>query len=341
MSELTDRQRQILRAIVLEYVVGAEPVPSELIASKYGLGVRSATIRNEVKEITEIGFLSQPHKSAGRVPSDLGYRFFVDNLTSSVDPRSSDRQSIRNAIDEDEPLRELLKSTTKTLSRLTHLLCTAALVRNGDVKVRQVLISGLGPGRALLVMVLENGLAENRFLGIPATATIEHIGDANQILADHITGKNLRTLLVHEMPTVPNPLVSQVVTGVWQAIRELAEELTRLQVVSDGEEFILAQPEFQRDSDAMAMVLQALEQGTDLHQAVADTKQGHVTIGSEHESAPLQSLSILREVFFVGTDEAGTLAIVGPTRLDYERNRMLLRLAAEQLSMAVTNALRA
>lgn len=340
MSELTDRQRQILRAIVLEYVVAAEPVPSELIASKYGLGVRSATIRNEVKEITDIGFLSQPHKSAGRVPSDQGYRFFVDNLSATLDPRSSDRQSIRNAIDEDEPLRELLKSTTKALSRMTHLLCTAALVRNGDVRVRQVLISGLGPGRALLVLVLENGLAENRFLGIPATATIEHIGEANQVLADHITGKNLRTLLVHELPTIPNPQVGQVVNVVGQAIRDLAEELTRLQVVSDGEEFVLAQPEFQRDTDAMAKVLHAIEQGTDLHQAVADTKQGQVTIGTEHDSAPLHSLSILREVFFVGTDEAGTLAIVGPTRLDYDRNRMLLRLAAEQLSMAITSALR-
>jgi len=315
-------------------------VPSELIASKYGLGVRSATIRNEVKEITDIGFLSQPHKSAGRVPSDQGYRFFVDNLSATLDPRSSDRQSIRNAIDEDEPLRELLKSTTKALSRMTHLLCTAALVRNGDVRVRQVLISGLGPGRALLVLVLENGLAENRFLGIPATATIEHIGEANQVLADHITGKNLRTLLVHELPAIPNPQVGQVVKVVGQAIRDLAEELTRLQVVSDGEEFVLAQPEFQRDTDAMAKVLHAIEQGTDLHQAVADTKQGQVTIGTEHDSAPLHSLSILREVFFVGTDEAGTLAIVGPTRLDYDRNRMLLRLAAEQLSMAITSALR-
>src|SRR5262249_7501717 len=126
MEGLGPRKEQILRAVIVEYVTAAEPVPSELIATKYELGVRNANVRTELAEIPDLGLLDQPHPSAGRVPSDRGYRYYVDRLVVHQPPDKSSEQRIHDAADSEDTLRELLTESTKALSRLTHLLSAAA-----------------------------------------------------------------------------------------------------------------------------------------------------------------------------------------------------------------------
>src|SRR5437588_11331692 len=133
MSELEPRKQSILRAVVFEYVTTAEPVGSELLTQKYNLGVKSATIRNELADLAEQGYLEQPHTSAGRIPSDQGYRYFVDNLIVPRDPESSSKQRVRDAAEDGEALLTMLRETTRALSRLTHLLNAATLVRDASV----------------------------------------------------------------------------------------------------------------------------------------------------------------------------------------------------------------
>src|SRR5690349_17253991 len=122
MEPLSDRKEQILRAVIIEYVSGAEPVPSDLIATKYELGVKSATVRNELLEMSDMGLLEQPHTSAGRVPSDQGYRYFVDRLIVGAPLEKEKRQRVKQATEEEDTLQQILRHTTKALSRLTHLL---------------------------------------------------------------------------------------------------------------------------------------------------------------------------------------------------------------------------
>src|SRR5690349_8648351 len=173
MSELAPRQQVILRAIVLEYVSGAEPIASELLTSKYDLGVKSATVRNEMAELSEQGYLEQPHTSAGRVPSDQGYRYFVDNLIRPRDPEADAKGRVKGATEEGEVLRSLLSETTKALSRATHLLSAATTIRDGAVTVRSALVSAMGPQTALLVLPLSNGDVQNRMLECPPGLTLE------------------------------------------------------------------------------------------------------------------------------------------------------------------------
>jgi heat-inducible transcriptional repressor len=130
MHELDPRKQTILRAIVFEYVSGAEPVASEQLVHKYQLGVKSATVRNEMAEMSELGYLEQPHTSAGRIPSDQGYRYFVDRLIVQREPELAAKKRLKDAAEEGDALQELLRDTTRVLSRLTHQLSAATVVRD-------------------------------------------------------------------------------------------------------------------------------------------------------------------------------------------------------------------
>lgn len=337
---LSERKQRILRAIILEYVAGAEPIPSDLIASKYELGVRSATIRNEMAEITDLGLLEQRHTSGGRIPSQLGYRYFVDHLARTVNPQAEDKQTVRDTTDENEPLTELLRSTTQTLSRLTHLLSAAATLKNGEMAVRSILLTGLGPKQGLIVLVLENGQAENRFLELPGTPDLDQIGEANDLLAAWALGKNLKQVLKAKPPQGSRPVVNELLARAINVVKAIAKELTKVQVIMEGEEFVLAQPEFRRDTEEMVRLIQALEDEAALAQILTSRDQPDVQIGAEIGQENLRSLTVLRRLFYVGDQEAGTLAIIGPTRLDYEGGQALLDFAAQGVSYTLTRTLR-
>src|SRR5579862_3414532 len=195
MPELDPRQQTILQAIVIEYVAGAEPVASEQIVQKYQLGVKSATVRNEMAEMSELGFLEQPHTSAGRVPSDQGYRYYVDRLIVAPELDVFVKGKVRSASEEGEALERLLTGTARALSRLTHLLSVATTLRHQEVTVRHAIVSALGPSQALLVLVLSNGHVENRMIECPTGLTLEDVGRANEQLSTTIGGKSLRSAL--------------------------------------------------------------------------------------------------------------------------------------------------
>lgn len=166
MQDLDFRKQTILRAIVVEYVRHAEPVASDAITHKYDLGVRSATIRSEMAEMSDLGLLEQPHTSAGRIPSDSGYRYFVYRLIINGGVAEPARKTVQNAA-EGDALHEMLRETARSLSRITQLLSVAATVKERDTTVKTAVLSALDPSRALLVIVLSNGHIENRMLEVP------------------------------------------------------------------------------------------------------------------------------------------------------------------------------
>ncbi|MCW5935874.1 MAG: heat-inducible transcription repressor HrcA [Fimbriimonadaceae bacterium] len=337
MSDLSPRKRQVLRAVVVEYVEGAEPVSSEQIVRQYELGVRSATVRNEMAEITELGYLEQPHTSAGRIPSDLGYRYYVDHLLIPVVLQASEQRRIGDATSEDDTLNELLRETTKALSRLTRLLSIAATIRNGEVTVRNVLVTAIGPDRALLVFVLQNGHVETRILDCPPGTTLEHLGKANAALGALVEGSSLRTVSRAKTPSVEDPVLSVLMRNAFALLRTTAREIMRGQLVADGQQYVIAQPEFQRDMESMAALLDSLEDEETLYSAAIG--EG-VTIGRENPIESMHGLSVIRKTFFVGEDEAGTLAVIGPTRLPYDRTSALLDFTARAVSETLTRLLK-
>jgi len=338
MSGLSDRKEQILRAVVIEYVTGSEPVPSDLIATKYELGVRSATVRNEMAEITDMGLLEQPHTSAGRVPSDVGYRYYVDRLVVQRAVSMDEGSRIRGAATDEEPLRDLVQETAKALSRLTHLLSAALTVRNAEVLVRSAVLTAIGPDKALVVLVLQNGHVENRLIDLPPGVTLDQLGMVNEALIALASGVTLKQLDRSKAPANGNPGVDRLLRICHTALKAMAKDLTRGHLVTEGEEYIFAQPEFMRNPDALANLVRSMEDEEGLISALGAplAGPGEVTIGREHLSESMRPLSMVRQTFYVGETEAGTLAIIGPTRMDYDRNIALLDFTAQAVSQTLT-----
>lgn len=342
MDNLSERKEKILRAVIVEYVTGAEPIPSEMIAQKYELGVRSATVRNELSEMSELGYLEQPHTSAGRIPSDQGYRYFVDRLLVGQPLDKERKRKVDQVTDEEDTLRELLKHTTKALSRLTHLLSAAATLRDGEVTVRNIVLTVLGPRKALLVVILNNGLVENRIMQSPDSLTIEQVGRINDTLAKQVQGKTLRDMTKLKPIKSGDMPTDAIMRGVTKEIQNVATDLTKGQVIIEGEEYIVAQPEFQRDGQLLESLITNLEDETAIHDALlapSDTFQS-ITIGKEHKDEKMQTLSVVRQTFYVGEEEAGTMAIIGPTRMNYEHGIRLLDYTTLAISQTLTKLLR-
>lgn len=339
MSELAARQEALLRAVIIEYIGAAEPVGSEMLVQKYDLGVKSATVRNELAEMSELGYLEQPHTSAGRIPSDRGYRYFVDHLIVHTDPKAPEKQSLASAAEEGEVLQNVLFDTTATLSRLTHLLSAATVLRDGGILVRSAILSALGPTQALLVMVLGNGHVASRVIECPAGMTLEDVGAANEALSKAVVGKPLRALPRFKFGSEPiGEALAKLQVQLASAVRAIARERTRGQLVTHGEEFLFGQPEFRRDADALAELLDGLKSTDTLFEALSGPvdQSGTVTIGKEHRSPALRRFSVVRQSFFVGSNEAGTIALIGPTRMHYESSIPFVDFTAKALSDALT-----
>lgn len=340
MADLGSRKEQILRAVIVEYVDAVEPVASDRIAKKYELGVRSATVRNEMAEITELGYLEQPHTSAGRVPSDRGYRYYVDRLVVRQVVSPEAKQRVLQATDDQDATTELLRETTKALSRLTHLLSAATAVRNSDEVLRTAVITAIGPDRALLVAVLNNGHVENRILEIPAGLTLDTLGQANQLLGAQVQGRSLRQLQRFKPNLTSHPGLDALLTKAAAQVRSVARDLMRGRLITDGEEYMLAQPEFQQEH--AEAVLRSLEDEEGLQQALLSTAESSdgITIGGENEDENLREFAILRRRFYVGEQDAGMIAIVGPKRMHYDQNIVLLSFAAQAISETLTRMLK-
>lgn len=341
-APLDPRKRIILRAVILEYVAEGEPVGSELIAQKYELGVRSATVRNELAEMSELGYLEQPHTSAGRIPSDHGYRFYVDHMVEDMAPDRGQKQKVHEATQRSEFLKAVLQDTTKALSRLTHQLTAATTSGLSGQKVQSAVVTALGPSRAMLVVALSNGDVQSRILECQPGLTLEDFGRLNELLPSHLANVSAKALgrLKNPQPS-GKPNSDKFANAVFSGLRAIGKELSKSQLVMEGEEYVLAQPEFQRDAGLLREVLENLE-NEDLLSAAIQNQSGRpmmITIGRENDAPGMHKLSILRHSFYVGSEEAGTLAIIGTTRQDYQSGIALLRFTAEAIGHSLSKLL--
>ncbi|MBL8047228.1 MAG: heat-inducible transcription repressor HrcA [Chthonomonas sp.] len=327
MDELSPRKKMILGAVVVEYIDSTEPVASETVLNKYNLNVSSATVRNEFADLSELGYLAKPHTSAGRIPSDRGYRYFVDFMRQPQDVGADDHAKMRKVTRDGDVLQTVLRDTIRLLSRSTMLLSGATISRNTKIKVRHAVISALGPGSALLVLMLSNGHVENRMVELPAGTTLEQIGECNHLVSELVSGKTLREVMALKSAA---PGVGPLATVLSQ-IRTIAKDLTKGALLTEGSEFLMGQPELQRDERLFPLLVQALQDDEGFYQQLGDSAH-EVTIGSENADQRLQPFTIIRRSFFVGDDEAGTVAVVGPTRLNYNRNLSYVEFTARAIS---------
>jgi heat-inducible transcriptional repressor len=340
---LGERKQRILAAVVRDYVDTVRPIGSEDLAQRHASwGVKSATIRNELAELSDLGFLRQPHTSSGRIPSDMGYRFYVDHMMDArpVKPKA-------DTIDDWDPgfeLDRLLRHTCALLTRMTSYTAVATPPRPADTKVGQIFVSPAGPERLLLVVLLSTGQAENRLLSFGADLSASDQAAVCAAINAEYAGIALDHIVQADPSQPPTPVefaggMRSLFELLWLAVHQAVQaRVSDDNVVLEGAAEILRQPEF-RDASKIEGVLETLRKGTLVLQmagTVQDTSRASVVIGSENQVTSLHECSVVTAPYFVGIRERGSIGVVGPTRMDYDKAVPAVAFFARTLSQTLT-----
>lgn len=350
--ELDVRKQRILQAVVQDYVATAEPIGSHALLLRHSLGVKSATLRNEMAEMSERGYLRQPHTSAGRIPSDQGYRFYVDRLMLPLPVLPpGEVQTVRGAVaSASSELEAVLRKTCLLLASMTRLPAVATAPDADDTQLRQIFVSPVGSDKVLLVLLFSTGRTENRLLETGrSTDAAEALLLANA-LNDRFGGKTLSVLRAEaaggEESAPPAELRALAVPwarlrhSLLLAARTLGEEAEVY--VEGAHAAVLEHPEF-RDVERLGQFLSTLQERAaliEMFQRALDERREdpgvHVVIGEEHERPGLQEFSLVSSTYFVGARERGAIAVLGPTRMDYGRVASAVQFMARTLSDLLT-----
>ena len=324
---LDDRKQKILGAVVRDYVETIKPLGSEDLAARHQWGIKSATIRNEMAELAELGFLRQPHTSAGRIPSDQGYRFYVDHLMLA---RTLEESTLPILDEEDQALEmeRLLRRTCALLTQTTSYTSVATPPRPADTQVRQIFVTPAGEDRLLVVMLLSTGQVENRLLcpsqADAPTVSAGDIVSLGNALNAAFSGQALDALpgQAAEAPSEFAPALRVLYTMLTVAVRQMAQAAgDEDSIYMEGASEILRQPEF-RDVAKIESVLETLQRGTLLFQTLSRALLGPdvtVVIGAENHVPAMTECSMVTASYYVGTRKRGTIGVVGPTRMNYDR----------------------
>ncbi len=323
---LSDRRQLILRALIEEYIACAMPVGSRALVERYNLGVSSATVRNELSFLEEMGYLAQPHTSAGRIPTDYGYRAFVDDLLSREDLVADDAllDELRCSASD---LDDLLDRTSAALSRFTDCMTLMVPPRFLSVDIHLVNLVLLSPQHLVAVVVTEDGQVLNRQIDLPHECSQEEVMRTQELLNRFLSGRCISAVtesLPFDIDDVHDDLFRLVIAEIFSCLKDQGA----VKGHPLGMSHLLGKPEFS-DSSCLMPVLEELEGDTMLLR-VFEEAMGQdspvVRIGHENDSEALSSVSLIANRF--GEKEhSGLILIVGPTRMDYSQVLKAVRAA--------------
>ena len=333
---LDDRKAAILRVVVEEYIETAQPVGSAMVARLPELAVSSATVRNEMGVLEREGYLVQPHTSAGRIPTDKGYRFFVDSLNTPGPLDAARNQQVREFFARAHgELEQMLHDTSRLLSNLTDYAAVVIAPSHEAATIRSVQLVSLAPTLALLVVVLSNGAVEKRSLEVGADVTDAQLGAAGVHLSAHLVGHPVGSTF--SVPATADRLIDNLVAD---SIRALAGSHDAEPDQVD-QVFVGGAARMAAAFDAVGtvrQVLSILEQQyvvVTLLQDVLDRGLS-VAIGTEHGLLPLADCSIVVAPYQVEGEPVGTVGVLGPTRMRYEQALAAVAVVSKRLGKALT-----
>ena len=334
--ELTDRKKKVLRTIVDLYIRTAEPVGSKAIAEMPEMNYSSATIRNEMADLTAMGYLEQPHTSAGRVPSAAGYRLYVDELMADYRLSMDETQSINVAIEEKmQQVDKLVERVAKLVSQATELPAISMASRSGTATVKRFDLILAGAGSFILVVMLSNEQVFNKLIKLPLQVGENELKILSAVLNAAMTDLPAEeftpSLMERMMSSAGNAasLVPVIVDFTTEALR--GASATNMAVA--GHAKLLQQPEY-RDINKAQRMLTTLDETTlsDLPAIMQGSNGTKVLVGPENIAEELKDTSVVMTKFDIGDGLQGMIGVVGPTRMDYAKVTARLSYFAESLS---------
>ncbi len=326
-QNLSDRERQILEAVIRTYVETAEPAGSRLVAKRFELGVSPATVRNAMSDLEEKGFLYHPHASAGRIPTDLAYRFYVDSLMRPVMLSAQERRRLRAGLREDadgsSPLDRLVRRALRVLGLITGELGLAMAPNLDDVLLEKIELVRIASERILLVLTLKNGIVRTVYVDVSVDAPAATLTSVTSVLNERLAGLSLRDVRL-SLPerlrdaSADDAPASELINIFMQSAGELLNPAGELML---GKASVLAnQPEFAQGAQLRSL-LELTEQRALLQsvlEARAHESSATITIGSEHPVPQLNPFTLVTSEYRFG-NLSGVLGVMGPTRMPYEK----------------------
>ncbi len=333
---LSDRRQHVLAALIEEYVSHALPVGSRTLVEHYKLGVSPATVRNELSVLEDAGYITQPHTSAGRVPTDVGYRSFVDDLlkneleSGDADEKASKAaQQLRESATE---IDDLVEQITSSLAHFTECLSIVLPPSKMSLHIRQLSFISMTPSRVLIVIISEDGQVMNRNVEFAEDIACDDLAAAQNLLNRVVSGKSFTemrdTMDAETLSALKGPLVSVLLNEVFACLNENESA----QAHSLGLSTLMQQPEF-ANSQNLIPVMRLLENDTVLLEMLRDAeiqKGPIVRIGHENGNEQLSGVSMVAGQYGQGS-AAGVVAIIGPTRMNYSQVIGAVRAAQQAL----------
>ena len=341
-EELSDRDRAILHSVVHTYVETAAPVASRTLCRRYRLGISSATVRHTMMELEDKGYVSRPHASAGRVPTDKGYRFYVDALMPRRSLSESEQEAFRQKVQEairEEQVDRILEQVARALADMAKQLGVVLAPRFESGVLDRIELVPLTSQRLLLVLTIRSGLVKTVVLRVDSRIRPEDVEETRQVLNQRLAGLTIREIrrsIGERMRGVGrgDPKIIQVIV-------DEAEELfwfSPLDLYIGGIPYIFSQPEFRNPRRARVLMglLEEREVVSEVLSERIDRPGLQISIGREHSLRPMQFCSLLTATYRVG-NVSGVVGILGPTRMRYWKLSALVQYAAQLVEELLQN----
>ena len=334
---LTERKKRILRAIVETYIATAEPVGSKAVAQRAGLDVSTATIRNEMSDLTELGYLEQPHTSAGRVPSAAGYRLYVNELMDRQQLTFQETERINEALNlKMEELDRVIDRAGKVLSQISDYPVFSTAAARQRVTVKRFDLLMVEQNAFIAVVMTDNSVVKNKLLRMP-----EEISDTQLQLLSAILNSSFVGLDQEEMTAALDKMEVHTAPGAFQLIElvvdfavEVLAGQTKQKIHTAGITHLLEHPEY-HSLDKAKPLMTYLSEDADtsrLPMALTDSENMNILIGPENVSDALKDTSVVMASYDIGDNMKGVIGVVGPTRMDYAKVTARLSYFADSLT---------
>lgn len=320
--ELDERKRVILNAIINDYIQNAEPVGSRTIAKKYEMGLSSATIRNEMADLEDMGYLEQPHTSAGRIPSDKGYRLYVDKLMEINSPSSEEIITIKSfmQIATINEIEKIMKRTTKLLSQITKYTSAMLTPRISKSTVKSIQLIEVTQTDVLAVIVTDTGMIKNVLIKLPRAINDSHLIKINNMLNEKLKGLACEEIDLSVITSIQNEMGGyyEILNAIIPILHESLNSM-EADVYLEGTTNILNYPEY-NDLDKARNLLLLMDQREVLGDIFSEGEgRLSISIGKENELNEMKDCSIIKASYSIGDNSIGKIGIIGPRRMNYSR----------------------
>jgi heat-inducible transcriptional repressor len=343
---LNDREQRILEAVIRTYVETAEPAGSRTVAKRFGLGVSAATIRNAMADLEEKGFLYHPHTSAGRIPTDLAYRYYVDILMQPIRLSTADQRLLRRQLADEAngPIERVIRRAAQVLGLLTGELGVAIAPRLEDVLLEKLELVPVSSEKVLMVVTLQRGNVRAIYVDLPLSVPNETLHAVQLILNERLAGQSLANLRMTLPERLRDASISEAPTELLNIFVQAAGHALDARKEGEGEDVHLGrtsvianQPEFANE-DRLKSLIELTEQREllgDILNAREHDKAPIITIGSENPDPRLNNFTLVTSEYRLG-NVTGVLGVLGPTRMPYEKVAAIVEHASRLMTELTT-----